>query len=410
MATKPLRVSIFSDIPDLARDELKGLRQFIASEFERECGAAVLVESSADPYDLKTLTSTNLGTGEEAYDVMEVDTILLGELVKAGNLQPLDDSFTVTENEYAASAVQSVKYSSHFKNRLYGVPTLQCANFLMELADAGHTPKAPILQRDWTSFEQLKEAVDKAEEGSCHKLFMAGDFRGSWGLPMFYLDAYVDAHGGGSVYQGLDGPLDDNLIADLKHFTEYGVLPNGKNPDTDGTYHKDHDLLINNVVDSEHILMYAYSENLGEALQRSAEKEKHKRVLNIVSPPLDKSNFLLTHTDAAVVNKSRFKDPQRAELIIKFVRFYTSLAFRVKFAFGEDLPKNVPGPRYVLPARKDFFTQQRAADDACYKEFHLALQHSVAAPNHGVYGKRKALQAELEKALGMAPKEHPQVK
>ena len=400
---------MFSYIPDLVGDGLKGLRQFIASEFERECGEKVVVESSADPYNLKTLISTNLGTGEEAYDVMEVDTLLLGELVKAGKLQPLDDvGFTVTEKDYAASAVESVRYSPHFKSKLYGVPTLQCANFLMEVADVSYTPKTPILQ-DWTSFEQLKEAVDKAE-GSRHKLFMAGDFRGSWGLPMFYLDAYVDAHGDGSVYQGLHGPLDEKLIADLKHFTEYGVLPSGQNPDTDGTYHKNPDRLIQDVVDSEHVLMYAYSENLGEVLERSAQMNKQKRALNIVSPPLDKANLLLTYTDAAVVNKSRFDDPQRAALIIKFVRFYTSLAFRIKFAFGEDLPENIRCPRYVLPALKDFFTQQRAADDAYYKKFHLALQHSVAAPNHDVYSKRITLQAELEKALGMAQKEYHQVK
>ena len=409
MTSKPLRVSIFPYIPDLARDKLDGLKRYIVSEFKKCSGATIEVESSADPYDLKTMTSLHLGTGEKAYDAMEVDTILLGELVKAERLQPLDGHFTVTEKDYAASAVHSVNYSPRFKNKLYGIPTLQCANFLMELADTERVPQTPLLQ-DWTSFEQLKEALDKAEEDSCHKLFMAGDFRGSWGLPMFYLDAYVDEHGEESVYEGIDAPVDDKkLIADLKHFTDYGVLPSGKNPDTDGTFHADHDRLIDEVTDSNHILMYAYSENLGEALQRSAEKKKRKKALNIVSPPLDKSNFLLTYTDAMVVNKAKFADTQRAELIVKFVEFYTSLKFRSNFAFGRDLPTSVTYPRYVLPARKDFFTEPEAADNEYYRKFHNALQHSVAAPNHDIYYKRKALQAQLQKALGMSQKEHPQL-
>ena len=85
--------------------------------------------------------------------------------------------------------------------------------------------------------------------------------------------------------------------------------------------------------------MYAYSENLGEALQRSAQKKKPKSALNIVSPPLDKSNFLLTYTDAVVVNKSKFADTKRAELIVKFVKFYTSLKFRENFSFGQRLSR-----------------------------------------------------------------------
>ena len=85
------------------------------------------------------------------------------------------------------------------------------------------------------------------------------------------------------------------------------------------------------------------------------------------------------------------------ELIVKFVKFYTSLKFRENFAFGRDLPASVT--RYVLPACNDFFTETKAADDKYYKIFRDALTHSVAAPNHDVYHKRKALQAKLEKAL-----------
>ena len=107
--------------------------------------------TNADPYDLKNFKSKYLGNGPDAYDVMEVDTILLGEIIKTGNLQPLDDHFTVTEKEFAPSAVHSVTSSS----RLYGVPTLQCASFLMELADEGHHPPTPLL-KDWSSFDQLK--------------------------------------------------------------------------------------------------------------------------------------------------------------------------------------------------------------------------------------------------------------
>lgn len=406
-----LRVAIFPYIPDLARDKLEGLRQYIVSEFRKEHGETIQVDSSINPYNLKQMTSTHLGTGKEAYDVMEVDTILLGELVKSKKLQPLNDYFKVTKDEYALSAVHSVHVNQDCdhvpSNVLYGVPTLQCANFLMELCDTDHPPKVPLL-KDWTSFEQLKRALDTAED-SRHKIFLAGDFRGSWGLPMFYLDAYVDNHGLNSVYEGIDAPIDDKkLIEDLKHFTLYGVRPGGKNPDTDGTFHAHPDQMIEEVTDSEHILMYSYSENLGEVLQHSTEKEKSKEALSIVSPALGESNFLLTYTDAVIVNKSAFAE--KADLIKKFITFYTSLRFRTNFAFGQDMPPSVKYPRYVLPARKDFFTLTKVADDPYYPKFHEALKHSVAAPNHGIYYKRELLQAELQKALGMTQNQHSQMK
>ena len=412
MSSEQPTVSIYRCIPDLAGDKLAGLTKFIADEFKKEHGVSVKVEATADPYDLNKLGSVYLADGDDSYDVMEVDRFLLVELVKSGHLQPLEDHSTVTEYIFA-SAVRSVNSSRHLKEHLYGVPTLQCANFLMELADVNSSPKSPLLE-EWKSFDQLKKALDRAERESAHRILLAGDFRGSWGLPMFYLDAYVDKHGKGSVYDGIDGEIDDpELLEELKEFIDYGELPSGKNPDIDGEFHEHHDRLIKEVIDSQHILMYAYSENLGEALQKAAERKAHKRTLRIISPPLDESNNLLTYTDAVVVNKSKFNkrdDPQRAELIKKFVEFYTSLPIRTSLAFGRDLPPSVLYPRYLLPARTAFFTETAAAEDEYYQQFHAALKHSTPAPNHDIYGKRKALQAQLQEALGIPPEAYTQLK
>ena len=411
MSSQPFRVSIFPYIPDLAGDKLVGLKKFIAEEFEKITGEQIIVSSDADPYSLEKLKTEYLSNTDAAYDVMEVDTVLLGELVSSGRLQPLEEHFEVTEDEFAPSAVHCVRYSQEMKEHLYGVPTLQCASFLMELTEENHQPPSPLLD-DWQSFDQLKAALDEAEAETNHQIFMAGDFRGSWGLPMFYLDAYVDEHGAKKLYEGIDGPVDQDLVdADIKEFVDFGKLPNGKNPDIDGTFHENHIKLVEMVVDSKHILLYGYSESLGEILQKAAEKKRNKRALSIVSPPLGDTNKLLTYTDAVVVNASKFSNPQRASLIIKFVKFYTSLDFRTKFALGKDFPPSVKHPRYVLPARTAFFSHDNVKDDPHYKEFHAALlNHSTPAPNHGIYSKRKALEHSLEKALGIAPKAYTQIK
>ena len=44
-------------------------------------------------YEAQSCSTGVWGTGKEAYDIMEVDTILLGELVKTGKLQSLKVTF-----------------------------------------------------------------------------------------------------------------------------------------------------------------------------------------------------------------------------------------------------------------------------------------------------------------------------
>ena len=99
--------------------------------------------------------------------------------------------------------------------------------------------------------------------------------------------------------------------------------------------------------------MYSYSENLAEVLCLASKKNLPKIALKIVSAPLESSNYLITYTDALVVNN--FCDTKKENDIKTFVEFYASLDFRTAVAFGRDLPMSVPFPRYILPARQDFF-------------------------------------------------------
>ena len=395
MSSEQLRVSIYRCIPDLAGDKLEGLTKFIADEFKKEHGVSVKVEATANPYDLNKLRSVYLADGEDSYDVMEVETVLLGELVRSGHLQPLEDYFTVTEDIYASSAVLSVSYSLHLKDHLYAVPTLQCASFLMELADVDYTPKS-LLLHDCKSFDQLKDALDRADEKSC-RIILAGDFQEDFKL---YLDLHVEKHGKGLVCDDISDPVNDPKEIVWKESTDSGQLESRHNAADTVEQFCDQQDLMREVSKSQHVLMYAYSESMGEALQKAAEGKRHKHALRIISPPLDDCNSSLIYTDAVVVNKSKFADPQRAKSIIKFVEFYTSLSFRTKFAFGRDLPQSFMYPRYVLPALNAFFTETAAAEDECYREFHAALKHAVSIPIHDIYGKWKSLQVRLKKTFG----------
>ena len=163
---RPLRISIYPYIPDLAEDKLDGLKEYIASTFETSTGIKSEVKSDINPYDLDSLKSKYLSSSTESYDIVELDTILLGELAKGGHAKKLDNMFDIDHLDRLKKSLFSwCIHSATVGGSMYGVPTLQCANFLSEIVTDGHTPKQSLL-KDCQSFKELKQAIDSQEKGS----------------------------------------------------------------------------------------------------------------------------------------------------------------------------------------------------------------------------------------------------
>src|SRR5262245_38480576 len=86
-----LRVALFPYIPDALGDKYAALQTRIKREFEERC-QATLVLRPLDPadegfYDLDTLTAW-LNRDHPQYDLVEVDTSLLGELAATKLIAP----------------------------------------------------------------------------------------------------------------------------------------------------------------------------------------------------------------------------------------------------------------------------------------------------------------------------------
>ena len=144
-----------------------------------------------DPYKLDSLR-TYLGSGASAYDVVEVDTILLGELARSNLIQPdPNPEVPVNDTSFLRSAVDAVRYNGH----QYGIPTLVCANVLAEI----------------TSLKGTQDAVN-----------LIGSFRGSWALSGHYLNAYINKYGSSAIDEGvLSNPLEQRGILHIvKHFSD----------------------------------------------------------------------------------------------------------------------------------------------------------------------------------------------
>lgn len=70
-----------------------------------------------------------------------MDTILLGEVVDKGVVQKLDLSQYGMQDDFLPAGVDAVMY----KGGCYGVPTLNCANFLIELVSGNVPPESDTI-------------------------------------------------------------------------------------------------------------------------------------------------------------------------------------------------------------------------------------------------------------------------
>eukprot|EP00731_Ephydatia_muelleri_P009379 Em0004g1717a len=359
-----LRVLIYPYIPDLKGDGLKSLRQFITREFFVQSGIKIQVDGDPATTDLYTLQNlkTYLGAGPSAYDLVEVDTILLGEMVKANLLQPNPNpGIQVNSESFFRFAVDSVKYNGI----VYGIPTLVCSNFLATLT----SPKG-------------SQEVD-----------LIGNFRGSWTLPGHYLNGYVNKLGASTMDAGVlsNPPEHDDIVQKIRQLSNRCARCDGRNPCTDNTYNNDSNAMISDVIGSKKSNFLAYSEVIGQVLYT----EPGVQVDSVIAPPLGGAGYLPMYTDALVANRNTYE--AKKEDIKKFMKFYTSVLFRHQYALCGDMP----GPncaRYVLPANLGFYSL--VPSHPFYAMLYEVITKSgTPGPNHELYYKKDCLDGILSKAL-----------
>ena len=397
-----LKVGIYPWIPDLGNDNLQGLKDFVKTEFERENpDVTVTVSTNWDPYNVDAV-GNNLSSKADSFDILEIDTVLLGEVADLGVLQKLDPDKYKLQEDFLGVGLNAVCY----KDNYFAVPTLHCANFLIELMAGDVDPKEEILCSLEKGNHSLVELQDVVR--SYHKLFkgvspVIGDFHGKWTLPCFYLDAYIDKHGKDSVQEGIDAPIDEPDVLDaMRWFIKLDEDTDGGNKGAEGSYDSASQR-NSDIAKSDHVMLYGYSEWLSQVMSDKMCLNKAIHACCIIAPPLGAENNLLTFTDALIVNKSHYSDIKKADAVNKFIEFYTSLRFRNQYAEGKDLKEPHP-PRYVIISRKDFYTTGFGGREKNYQMLRQAMDYAVAAPNHGLAGKKDEMNRILIEKLGLPPK------
>ena len=272
-----IKVGIYPYIPDIDEDNLQGLMKFVKDEFEaRNPDISLTISNNWDPYDVDEVVKYFDPNSEDRFDVLEIDTILLGEIVEKEILQPLQlENYGPSIDNYFKIGLEAVNY----KGSTFAVPTLHCASFLMELVSntvENHENLFCTLEKGEYNVTNLMQALVL---GKLLGIFngaspLIGDFRGSWTLPSFYLDAYIDKHGKESVQEGVNSQIDEsNVLFEMKSFMHFDRGADGTNKGISNKYDSAGERNAD-ICKSDHILLYGYSEWLSQVLSDRNVQEK----------------------------------------------------------------------------------------------------------------------------------------
>ena len=382
-----LKVALFPWIPDAANDGFASLRKRIEAEFEKrnpDIDLVLRLRKGDEGYYNPARIAGWLAS--ETYDIVEIDTIILGDLIGSETIEPWDQQ----DNEsYFRAAVQGGTIKGDDGRTVWwGIPHILCGFFLISSSQGIDDAK---------TIELLKSEILATGKP------LVGNFDSSWDLPSLYLDARID---NGTAYDQLEKavepPLQNRTVAAVKTLSNLCALSDDDNPCLDGTYSENSDTPVAQFVEGKAAAFWGYSERLHLTTERLERKARSTASLRVNSLPLGSRAEPLLFVDAFVKRNGCSRDNQCRDAASAFVDFMNSdwaLSEVLLSKDAEALGLN-PIPRYLLPAAKSAFEIREIDKDPLYKELKPFVQSGYAIPNNAdIYEKRHVLTWLLKKSL-----------
>ncbi|WP_434389981.1 extracellular solute-binding protein [Melittangium boletus] len=377
-----LRVPLYSYIPDAAGDRFQALNARIEAEFERAHPEVDLVVNPPcfqdDLYEPAQLAASLRGEGACPYEMVEVDTSLLGELVATGAVRSW--SALPEGPEWQPAGLTAVRV----EGQLYGVPHWQCAHYVHSRSDTVSAART------------VDELLAALEGLGTPQTNLAGNLLGSWNLPSLYLDAWTDTHGPSGVQSAVTtARYDTDVLAGMNRLAR-ACDAQGQNPCLDGTYDDDIDLPEKRLARGEADASLGFSERLHVVL-KNLPAGAPASALRLAPAPLGQGNQPLLFTDAFTLSARCTGACEQAAR--DFVAYMTRASTYQWMVLSEDAPAEGRVPRYLMPANRAVYALPAVAADAFYPVIGAASATGGAFPNTGLYGIRKQMRDHLRQAL-----------
>ena len=402
---RELKVGIYPYIPDINEDEYYSLLTWIETTFEGQNPNIDLTVFSppynvVDIYDPESIADYFRTT--DAAHILEIDTVILGEVVDTGVIAEIgSNKYGLLTENYLPFSLEAVTVNGAY----YAVPTYICGNFLMGINTDQIGASTCPLSNGKESFRQLDTVLNQCKTDMLNpprEITLSGNVDGSYTLPLFYIDAYIDKYGAGSVYDIIYDPIkivtEIEIASNLVNYLGFCLFEN-QDFDIDGCVCSNGTVDFNNneiadkIIRGESITAYGYSEFNGYFLKHAADMGARIDIYDIIAPPLSDQNNFLMFTDGLIINKEKLTPDTQSD-IDAFIQFYTSLSTRLSIAFGDDISGSRHA-RYLLQARSDFYSKRRVTNDDIYAKLSPFLQYAVAAPNKDFYQQKDYLETVL---------------
>jgi thiamine pyridinylase len=368
-APTPFRAVLFPYIPDSVGDNFQSLIQDLESGFEAQnpsIDLQVIIDPNMDLYDFAPggTLDTLLGSGPAAAQVVEVDTLLMGTLTANHWVQPIQ----MTNPGVFATAWQAATIAGV----VYGAPTYLCSNVVYSFQSvAGSTNATNLISR----LTAIKPGITP----------LVGNYKGSWTLPSFYVDAWADTNGTAGMATSYNLPLDQKTMSFFPTIVN-SCVKSAKNPCLDGSYaDTEAETLFANGLSNGFI---GYTERLFYI--RSANPSAP--LPSVITDPIGGGTHPSMFVDALVFN------PNCTDACLTtaqaFASYMSTVSVRNLIAFSLDGPAGTI-PRYLLQANQSFYAAAPASRDPMYQAYLPFVQVAQPFPNTNFPQARTSLNAAL---------------
>jgi len=377
-----LRVPLYSYIPDAAGDQFKALSARIEAEFEQAHPEVDLVINPPcfqdDLYEPSQLAASLRGEGACPYEVVEVDTSLLGELVDTGAVRPWG---TLPEGPSWHPAGVS---ASTIQGQLFGVPHWQCSHYIHSRSDAVSGAR---------TVDELLHALDALGTPAPN---LSGNLLGSWNLPSLYLDAWTDTHGPTNVQSAVTTErYDTDVLSGMNRLARACDSAEG-NLCIDGTYDDDIDLPEIRLARGLSDASLGFSERMHVVIKNLPAGASASE-LRISPAPLGQGNQPLLFTDSFTLSARCTGTCEQAAR--DFVAYMTQASTYQWIVLSEDAPAEGRVPRYLMPANLAVYELPALEADRFYPVIGAATRTAAPFPNTGLLNIRKQMRDTLLEAL-----------
>jgi thiamine pyridinylase len=368
--TTILNIALFPFLPDLDNDNHRNLLGYIKDEFEKLYPSVHIIfrpmNVNDEFYDVPQVIDWLDGPAG-VYDIVEIDTVILGDLVDAGVVAPQYISSRYPPADWHPAALGGVTVNGE----IYAYPHLLCA-ILLFTRDNGIASAVTI--------DDFIRAANAAKPKYAYNI--VGNLNSSWDVTALYLDSYRETHPPYTQLYGSFDYWDAPDLPNLRRIAQLCALYPNINHCLDGTFSDKYDEPARIFATKQAHGMYGYSERLHQIFKEGMAAGISDLTVKIIPMPLgDIPNEPLFYTDAFVFRRGMSFDKLAAAQ--NFVEFMATPKMQAAVAAAEETAKNKVPLRYLLPMSSKAYDVPFLSTDPYYQLYFRKLT-GRNLPNRGM--------------------------